>query len=63
MKNLLSTPEVAEILGLSESRIRQLIVAKRLPAEKYGKVNLVKRKDLALIQDRVHGRPRKEKAA
>lgn len=59
----MTTPEVAEIVGLSEGRIRQLIIAKRLPAKKYGKINLVKRKDLALIEKRTHGRPRKNQAA
>lgn len=61
MKDLLTTPEVAQIVGLSEGRIRQLIIAKKLPARKYGNVNLVERKDLALIENRVHGRPRKNK--
>ena len=61
MKDLLTTPEVAEIVGLSEGRIRQLIIAKRLPAQKYGNVNLVERKDLVLIENRAHGRPRKNK--
>lgn len=63
MKDLLTTPEVAEIVGLSEGRIRQLIIAKRLPAKKYGKINLVERKDLALIEKRTHGRPRKNQVA
>ena len=63
MKDLLTTSEVADIVGLSEGRIRQLIIAKRLPAQKFGKFNLVQRKDLKLIEDRQNGRPRKEKVA
>ena len=63
MKDLLSTGEVAQITGLSHGRIRQLIVAKRLPAEKIGGINVVRKENLALLENRKHGRPKKEKAA
>lgn len=64
MKDLLTTNEVAEIIGISDVRVRQLIYAKKLPAEKIGNTIVVKREDLNLIKDRKSGRPRKgDKAA
>lgn len=59
MKDLLTTTEVAEIAGLSDARIRQLIYAKILPSTKIGNMNLVKRKDLILLANRKAGRPKK----
>lgn len=60
MKDLLTTSEVAELVGLSEGRIRQLVIANRLPAQKFGKFNLIQRKDLKLLKNRSTGRPRKD---
>lgn len=63
MKDLLSTVEAAEIVGVTDSRIRQLILAKKLPAVKIGNTNLIKKQDLKLLENRKHGRPKKEKVA
>ena len=61
MKDLLSTREAAEILKISDARVRQLIYAGRLPAQKIGQMNLIKKVDLELVKNRTTGRPPKEK--
>lgn len=59
MKELLTTKEVAEIVGVTDGRIRQLILAGVLPAEKFGKSNVIRRADLKLLQERAHGNKKK----
>ena len=61
MRDLLTTSEVAEIEGISDARVRQLIYAGKLPAEKIGNMNLVRRADLKLLRNRKPGRPPKDK--
>src|SRR5262249_42461515 len=39
-------------------RIRAMILAGRLPAEKFGHVHMIKEEDLALVADRKPGRPK-----
>ena len=55
----LTTKEVAERLGISVTRVQQLILAGRLPAEKKGRDYFIKDEDLKLVADRKPGRPRK----
>ena len=55
----LTTKEVAERLGVSVTRVQQLILAGRLPAEKKGRDYFIKDDDLKLVADRKPGRPRK----
>ena len=62
MKDLLTTMQAAEIVGLSDARIRQLILAGKLPAEKFGRANLIHRKDLVLLEGRKVGNPRRKAA-
>lgn len=59
MNNLLSTSDVAAVLGINDSRVRQLILHKRLPATKIGGHWLISSDDLALVQQRKPGRPPK----
>ena len=54
---LLSTPEVAERLGVTVSRIQALIWAGRLPAQKIGRDYVIFEEDLGLVKDRKPGRP------
>lgn len=61
MKDLLTTREAAEILNISDARIRQLIYAGRIPSQKIGQMNLIKKSDLELVKDRKTGRPPKAK--
>ena len=56
----LTTKEVAERLGISVTRVQQLILAGRLPAEKKGRDYFIRDEDLKLVADRKPGRPRKK---
>jgi excisionase family DNA binding protein len=53
----LTTQEAAERLGVTSARIRAMILAGRLPAEKFGHVHMVREEDLALVANRKPGRP------
>lgn len=60
-KKLLTTQETAELLGLSDGRIRRMILDGILKAEKFGRVNMIKRADAEAVT--VHGktgRPKKQ---
>jgi excisionase family DNA binding protein len=59
---LLTTREVAEILRVTQTRVQQLILEGRLPAQKMGRDNFIKEEDLKLVADRKVGRPPKPKA-
>ena len=59
---LLSTSQAAEILGVDDSRVRQLILSGRLPSMQVGRAHLIKESDLALVSERKAGRPKKEGA-
>jgi excisionase family DNA binding protein len=58
---LLTTKDAAERLGVTVTRVQQLIAAGRLPAEKMGRDYFIKEDDLKLVADRKPGRPRKAK--
>jgi len=59
MTNLLTTSEAAELLGVNASRIRQLVLQGRLPAQKKGRDLFIDENDLKLVADRKPGRPSK----
>ena len=59
MAKALTTQEAAERLGITAIRVRQLIGAGRLPAEKFGRDYMIKEEDLELVADRKPGRPPK----
>ncbi|MFL6276701.1 MAG: helix-turn-helix domain-containing protein [Blastocatellia bacterium] len=63
MTKLLTTSEAAERLGVNASRIRQLVLQGRLPAQKMGRDLFVDEKDLKLVVDRKPGRPSKAETA
>ncbi len=56
---LLTTPEVAERLGITLARVQQLIWKGRLPAQKIGRDYVINEDDLKLVADRKPGRPTK----
>jgi len=58
----ITTTQAAALLGLTRMRIQVLIKSGRLPAEKIGKIWLIKESDLELIRVRKPGRPRKIKS-
>jgi excisionase family DNA binding protein len=64
MEGYITTTEAAELLGISSARVRQLVSSGKLPAQKFGPVNMVKKSDLDLIRHRPSaGRPPKIKPA
>lgn len=60
---LLTTQQVAVKLGVSDSRVRQLILEGRLPAKKTGRDYFIKASDLKLVKNRKPGRPRTKQPA
>jgi excisionase family DNA binding protein len=58
---LLTTKIAATMLHVNDSRVRQLILSGRLPATKIGRDWIIKEKDLKKVENRKHGRPRKER--
>lgn len=59
-KGTLTTEEAAARLGVTATRVRAMIAAGRLPAEKFGPVYVVKESDLKLVENRKVGRPSKK---
>jgi len=60
---MLTTPQVAERLGISTRRVLALIESGRLPSQQFGRDHLIKESDLKLVEDRKPGRPRKQTPA
>lgn len=59
MNGILTTQQVAERLGVTTGRVRQMIVDGQLPATKMGRDNFIKESDLKLVEHRKVGRPPK----
>ena len=57
--NLITTKIASEKLGVSQERVRQLIISGRLPSQQFGRDHLIKESDLNLVSDRKAGRPKK----
>ncbi len=55
---ILTVKQAAEILRISDRRVRQLILEGRLPATKFTNAWMIKKKDLEKVQDRKPGRPK-----
>ena len=60
---LLTTKDAAKKLGVTDGRVRAMILAGRLPAEKFGRAHLIREEDLKLVKNRKPGRPRIRKPA
>jgi excisionase family DNA binding protein len=56
----LTTKQAAARLGVNASRVRQLVLAGKLPAEKFGHVLMIDEQDLKPLKRRKPGRPRKQ---
>jgi excisionase family DNA binding protein len=59
-ETLLTTPQVAERLGVTVRRVQALIKDGRLPSQQFGRDHIIKESDLKLVENRKPGRPRKE---
>jgi len=53
----ITTTQAAHILGVNQSRVRQLILAGRLPAQKIGRDWMIEEKSLDSLKNRKSGRP------
>lgn len=60
---IVGTVEAAEMLGVSQRRVNQLVQSGRLPAQKLGFGYAIFVSDLAKVKERKPGRPRKEKVS
>ena len=63
MNKLITTNEAAERLGVTPVRVRALITAGRLPAQKMGRDYFIEESDLRLVENRTPGRPSKAEKA
>ena len=54
---MIGTTDAAKRLGISPMRVRQLVEAGRLPAQKIGRTWVVDERDLERVRDRKPGRP------
>jgi excisionase family DNA binding protein len=59
MGKKLTTKEAAQILGVSDARVRQLVLSGKLPAEKFGRDLMIDEADLEAVKERKPGRPSK----
>ncbi len=59
---ILTVKQAAQILKISDRRVRQLILEGRLPATKFANAWMIKKKDLEKVQDRKPGRPKKRQS-
>ncbi len=59
----ISTNDAAQHLGITRQRVLQLIKHDRLKAEKFANVYMIRRADLAAVEDRPQGRPPTKVAA
>jgi len=60
-KKLLTTKETAKLLGLSDGRVRRMVLDGIIKAEKFGTSNMIKKSDAEKVK--VYGkvgRPKKE---
>lgn len=60
VKDPIDTKEAGEILGVEPSRVRQLILAEELRAQKVGRDHVIDRSDVLALKDR---REKQHKAA
>jgi len=57
--DLLTTQQAAAELGVTDSRIRQLIIDGKLPAQRFGRSHMIRRSDLKNVVIGNRGRPPK----
>lgn len=57
---LITTQQAAAELGITDSRVRQLIIDGKLAAQRFGRSHMIKRSDLKDVVIGNRGRPRKD---
>lgn len=57
--DLLTTQQAAAELGVTDSRVRQLIIDGKLPAQRFGRSHMIRRSDLKDVVIGNLGRPPK----
>ncbi len=57
---MLTTEEAAVQLEVTPARVRQMIIAGRLPAQRFGRSHMILESDLQLLEGRKPGRPPKQ---
>jgi len=65
MENLtdrVTTKEAARILGVTDGRVRQMILKGQLPAKRFGRALTLARSDVESLRGRKSGRPKKGKS-
>ncbi len=66
MENLtdrVTTKEAAQILGITDGRVRQMILKGQLPAKRFGRALTLSRSDVESLRGRKAGRPKKGRSA
>src|SRR5262245_20320931 len=66
MENLtdrVTTKEAARILGITDGRVRQMILKGQLRAKRFGRALTLSRSDVESLRGRKAGRPKKERLA
>ncbi len=56
---MIGTAEAGRRLGITANRVRALIKAGRIPAQKLARDYFIEEKDLKLVKNRKPGRPKK----
>ncbi len=63
LTNRVTTKEAAQILGVTDGRVRQMILTGQLPAKRFGRALTLSRRDVEMLRGRKSGRPKKGRSA
>ena len=59
LTNRVTTKEAAQILRVTDGRVRQMILKGQLPAKRFGRILTLSRSDVEMFRKRKAGRPKK----
>ncbi len=63
LSDLIGTKEAADLLNISQNRVRQLVASHQLPAERIGRTIVLRRTDIESFAASPPGRPRHPRRA
>jgi excisionase family DNA binding protein len=63
LTNRITTKEAARLLGISDGRVRQMILNGQLSAKRFGRALTLSRGDVEMLRGRKVGRPKKGRSA